>query len=184
MPRIDPLRESPDELGQKILDAAAVIQPAPPNNLFGTLAHHPQLARRTLQLGSVFLTEGRLPPRVREIAILRTAWKTGAEYEWGQHRLLGRQVGLTDDEITDLMTPALVGPWTDLERHAASAVDELCDDGVIAQETWVHLVEDEAGWREPELVELTLLVGYYRMLAGLMATAEIELDPGVPTWTD
>ena len=184
MPRIDPLRSSDDELGQKILDAAEAIQPAPPRNLFGTLARHPQLARRTLQLGSVFLLEGRLEPRLREIAILRTAWKTGAEYEWGQHRLLGRQVGLTDGEITALMTPALVGDWSNQERAVVEAVEDLCDDGSISEDTWVRLVEEEAAWAEPEFLELTLLVGYYRMLAGLMVSAEIELDEGVPGWSD
>jgi alkylhydroperoxidase family enzyme len=182
--RIDPLRSSEDELGQKILDAAEAIQPAPPRNLFGTLAHHPQLARRALQLGTVFLMEGRLPPRQREIAILRTAWKTEAEYEWGQHRLLGRQAGLSDTEITALMTPAIVGSFSNQERAVALAVDDICDHGAITMDTWVLLVEEEAEWGEADFVELTMLVGYYRMLAALMNSVEIELDEGVPSWTD
>lgn len=183
MPRIDPLREAQDETAQKIIAAAAGIEPVPPRNLFGTLAHHPQAARRTLQLGSVFLLEGRLAPRLREIAILRTAWKTEAEYEWGQHRLIGRQVGLTDSEITDLMTPALVGSWTKQELAVALAVDELCDDGAISLDTWVSLMEQDSTWAEAEFIELTLLVGFYRMLAGLMNSVEIELDEGAPGWT-
>lgn len=179
MARIDPLTQSDDPIGQKIIDAAAGLQPAPPANLFGTLAHQPNLGRRALRLGTVFLFEGTLDARVREIAILRTAWRTGAEYEWGQHTLIGRQVGLTDGEIRELMTPALVGGWSDLERAVVDAVDDLCAHDAIARDTWIAL---EATYAEPQLIELTLLVGYYRMLAGLMNSVEVDLDDGAPGW--
>lgn len=181
MARIDPLTQSDDPIGQKIIEGAASTGSASPANLFGTLAHHPDVARRALRLGRVFLFEGTLDPRVREIAILRTAWRTEAEYEWGQHKLLGRAVGLTDDEITDLMTPALVGGWTDHERAVVDAVDDLCAKDTIRQDTWIALT---ATYAEPELIELTLLIGYYRMLAGLMNAVEVERDAGVPGWTD
>lgn len=179
MARIDPLTQSDDPIGQRIIEGAQTTGEASPANLFGTLAHHPDLARRALRLGRVFLFEGTLDPRVREIAILRTAWRTGAEYEWGQHTLIGRQVGLTDGEIRELMTPALVGGWSDLERAVVDAVDDLCAHDTISRDTWIAL---EAGYAEPQLVELTLLVGYYRMLAGLMNSVEVDLDDGVPGW--
>ena len=79
-----------------------------------------------------------------------------------------------------LRTPALVGDWTDHERAVVDAVDELCAHDKISQDTWIALTTT---WAEPELVELTLLVGYYRMLAGLMNSVEVELDEGVPGWT-
>lgn len=181
MARIDPLTQSDDPIGQKIIEGARSTGSASPANLFGTLAYHPDLARRALRLGRVFLFEGTLDPRVREIAILRTAWRTEAEYEWGQHTLLGREVGLDDRHITELRTPALVGDWTDHERAVVDAVDELCAHDEIGQDTWIALASTYA---EAELIELTLLVGYYRMLSGLMRSAEIELDEGVPGWTD
>ncbi len=181
MARIDPLTQSDHPIGQKIIDGAAATGAASPANLFGTLAHHPDLARQALRLGRVFLFEGTLDPRQREIAILRTAWCTGAEYEWGQHTLLGREVGLDEHHITELRTPALVGDWTDHERAVVDAVDELCAHDRIGQDTWIALAET---WAESELVELTLLVGYYRMLAGFMNSVEIDLDEGVPGWTD
>ena len=180
MARIDPLTQSDDPFGQKIIEGARSTGSASPANLFGTLAYHPDLARRALRLGRVFLFEGTIDPRVREIAILRTAWRTEAEYEWGQHTLLGREVGLDDRHITELRTPALVGEWTDHERAVVDAVDELCAHDKISQDTWIALTTT---WAEPELVELTLLVGYYRMLAGLMNSVEVELDEGVPGWT-
>ena len=60
------------------------------------------------------------------------------------------------------------------------AVAELCAHDKISQDTWIALTTT---WAEPELVELTLLVGYYRMLAGLMNSVDGQPDAGVPGWT-
>jgi hypothetical protein len=43
--------------------------------------------------------DGVPPPRLRVLAILRTGWLCRAEYEWGQHALLARKVGISDEEI-------------------------------------------------------------------------------------
>ncbi len=36
-----------------------------------------------------------LEPRVRELTILRVAWRTGSGYEWNQHHRMGSDEGLT-----------------------------------------------------------------------------------------
>jgi 4-carboxymuconolactone decarboxylase len=51
--------------------------------LFRTLAVHDQLASRMRPLGAGILGHGRIQPREREIVILRTCARAGAEYEWG-----------------------------------------------------------------------------------------------------
>src|SRR5262249_8560943 len=40
-----------------------------------------------------------LPRRDREIAILRSAWNCGSDYQWGMHTEIGLTSGLTQDEI-------------------------------------------------------------------------------------
>jgi alkylhydroperoxidase family enzyme len=39
------------------------------------------------------LGKSSLPPRDREILILRIGWLCRAEYEWGQHVLIGLEAG-------------------------------------------------------------------------------------------
>src|ERR1700694_1352900 len=68
-------------------------------NIFATLARHPQLLKRWLVFGGHVLGKSTLPAREREIAILRMGWLCRAEYEWGHHVAIGKQVGLTDDDI-------------------------------------------------------------------------------------
>lgn len=43
--------------------------------------------------------ESTLPPRDREIAILRLSWLCQAEYAWSRHALIGKHTGLTEHEI-------------------------------------------------------------------------------------
>ena len=59
-----------------------------------------------MALGTELLIKGHLPARVREVVILRVAWRTGSVYEWGQHVRIGRDSGLDDDEIAGLATEA------------------------------------------------------------------------------
>src|SRR6476661_8666843 len=68
-------------------------------NIFATLAHHPKLLKRWLVFGNHVLAKSTVPARERELVILRIGWLCRAEYEWGQHVVIGRQSGLTDGEI-------------------------------------------------------------------------------------
>ena len=57
-----------------------------------------------------------------------------ATYEWGHHVPLGREAGLTDDEMLALADRGEVASADD--ALLVRAVDELFDDYCIGQETW------------------------------------------------
>src|SRR5262245_22214592 len=59
--------------------------PGASGNLVGTLVRHPKLARAYLRFSFYLLYSSTLPDRLRELAILRVAHRTGSEYEWFQH---------------------------------------------------------------------------------------------------
>jgi hypothetical protein len=70
-------------------------------NVVGTLARHWQAYKKFIVWGRHVLGDtSTLPPRERELLILRTGWLCCAEYEWGQHVVIGKKAGLTDEEIT------------------------------------------------------------------------------------
>jgi 4-carboxymuconolactone decarboxylase len=166
MPRIAPLESVPDNpMGQL--------------NIFRTLAKHPKVFEAFGRLGGFLLSGKCLPPRERELVILRTGWRSGSVYEWGQHVVMGRQAGVTDEEITRLRTPGLAG-WPDADRPLVAFADELCQTNNVTDATWAALA---ARFDEQQLIELVMLGGFYRMVAGALNTLGIELDPGVPDWT-
>jgi alkylhydroperoxidase family enzyme len=162
-PRIDPVPTTDD----------------PPSlNIFRTLAHNRPLLKGFLSLGAKLLTDGTLPAREREIVILRAGWRCGSEYEFGQHTTIGLNAGLTAAEI-DRLADAGSGEWSDEDAALISMVDDLCDDDAVSEPTWTRLA---ARWSEPELIELVLLAGYYRLVSGFLNSAQVALEPGTPGW--
>ena len=161
--RIEPLGEYPPELAE-ILGKTLIGPEGKPINIFGTLAHHPKLLKRFNVFGGLFLQHGLLPPREREVVILRVGWNCRAVYEFGQHTVIGRRVGLTDDDL------ALI-----------ALADDLCSDNCVSDVTWAAL---RPRWNDAELIELVMVAGNYRLVSGFLNSMGVQLDPGVPGWPD
>lgn len=170
-PRIPPLPESEwDENVRELLDGRAV-------NIFTTLVRHPGLYRRWLPFGGKLLLAGRLDPRERELVILRTAARCRAPYEWGQHVLIGRQSGLSDDDIRRIRQGPSAEGWSDHEAALLRAVDELHEQAEIGDETWSRLA---AVYDEERLIELCMLVGHYHMVGFTLNSLRVQSEDGVP----
>src|SRR3954471_5197848 len=85
-PRLTPLAEDDwDSRTRQLLSPISRDADGRVPNVFTTLVRHPDLYERFMPFGSYLLRSGRLPGRVRELLILRTACLTRASYEWGRH---------------------------------------------------------------------------------------------------
>src|SRR3989442_15393382 len=133
-PRLAPLREDQwsDEVRQIL---KPMIEQGRVFNIFKTLAHHPNLMRRWLVFGNHVLFKSTLSARERELLILRIGWLCQAEYEWGQHVRIGREAGLTDEEIHRIKTGPDAGEWNEQDRLLLKATDELHTDAHISDPT-------------------------------------------------
>lgn len=150
-----------------------------PLTIFRTLAHHPRLMRKVMALGNRFLFDGNLlDARAREIMILRGAYRTGSVYEFGQHTLIGEREGLSAEEIARLARPD-PGTWPGRERTLVTVVDELVDTDTLSDTTWAAL---RAEHDDATIVEILLLPGFYRMLAGFLNATGVEREPETPGW--
>src|SRR5438874_11771657 len=174
-PRIAPvLPEERDEQQQELLGGVGALT-GPATNIFDTLVRHPGLFRRWLPFGGKLLA-GKLPARDRELLILRTAWRCRAEYEWGQHVLIAKSSGVTEDEIARSRLGAGDG-WSDFDAALLRAVDELHDDGCISDGTWRTLA---TRYDERQLIEVPMLVGHYHMIGFTLNSLGVQREPGVP----
>jgi 4-carboxymuconolactone decarboxylase len=178
-PRIAPVDLTAEtvepELAQ-ILEGA-LTHDGTPLNIFGVLGRHPKLLKRFNLLGGFLLNKGLLPAREREVVILRIGWNAQALYEFGQHTIIGKQCGLTDEEIAALTAAPDAHNWSDTDRDLVAMSDELSADDCVTDATWTRLA---ARWSEPELVELLIVAGFYRLVSGFLNSAGVQLDDGVP----
>ena len=171
-PRIPPLDEFDEE--QRELLAKTFRGPdGELLNVFTTLARAPRLLQQVNALGGYFMAHGSLSVRDREIVILRTAAHVRCEYEMGQHRWLGARAGLTLDEIEAALDPGSRYEWSVDDQVLLAFTDELIATDTLSEEGWAALA---GRFDEVQRLELLGLVGFYRMLAGILNGLAIELD--------
>jgi 4-carboxymuconolactone decarboxylase len=144
-------------------------------NIFATLARHPALLRRWLVFGTHILGKSTLPPRERELAILRMGWLCRAEYEWGHHVAMGKEAGLTDVEIQRVAHGPESPGWGPLERVLLLAVDELHHDTFISDATWQSLA---AHYRTQQLLDLVFTAGQYKLVCMALNSIGVQLEAG------
>lgn len=151
-----------------------------PLKLFRTLVLHEALAQRMFALGSGVLGRAALlAPREREVLIHRTCALAGAEYEWGVHAsVFAPRVGLTPEQLTATVArdPSGAG-WSVRDRLLLAAADELHASCRLSDELFARLSRH---WTPAEMLEIAVVVGWYRLLAGVIGVARIELEEGVP----
>lgn len=179
-PRVAPVKEATEEQ-RDLLAKTAFTPDGAPLNIFATLAHHPRLLGRFNVLGGLFLAKGLLPPRERELVILRVAYRTRAAYEFGQHVVIGRAAGLTGEEIERLGGRSDDPAWSSLDGALIAFTDELLDTVDVSDPVWCRVAEH---WDDPRMLELTLLVGFYRMVSGFLNSIGVEPEPGLPGWPE
>ncbi|MGH7932766.1 MAG: carboxymuconolactone decarboxylase family protein [Candidatus Binataceae bacterium] len=149
-------------------------------NAFRTLLQSPKAASAVANLLITLMYRNTLNPRLRELVILRTGWRTASEYEFCQHVGVARQLKLTDEEILGVREPDQCGVYSELDRAVIRATDELLDHAEVSAPTWAIL---ERSLGHGELVELLLVAGFWRAIAGFLKTAKVPLDPIDPTVT-
>jgi alkylhydroperoxidase family enzyme len=171
-PRVEPL--AVDEIDAETRKA---FGDQPMLNIFRTLARHPKLLKRWLVFGNHILVKSSLPPREREIVILRIGWLCRSAYEWGQHVLIGRGSGLDDDEIARIALGPDAPGWSDFERALLRATDELRADACISDATWADLSKR---YDTLQLMDLVFTVGQYNLVSMALNSLGVPPEPGLP----
>jgi 4-carboxymuconolactone decarboxylase len=144
--------------------------PAGAGNLLSTLVHHPKLARAFLRFNGYLLYGSTLPPRIRELAILRVAHRRSCDYEWTHHVRLGKRVGLSDGDID----AAQSGETNDeFDSAVLAAVDELDEKTNLTDQTWAALGER---LDEQQRMDLIFTIGCYTALAMGLNTFGVEVE--------
>jgi 4-carboxymuconolactone decarboxylase len=167
LPYTDAQTASPDV--REALDALPAL------NIFAMLAHADTAFIPYLILGGVLLTQLELDPKLRELAILLVAAHTDAEYEWIQHVGISRAIGTDDEQIAavqrgDLQAACLNPDARILLRFTRQVLQQSRAD----EDTFAALREH---FPPRQIIELLLVIGNYHMLARIMTTLDLDLDP-------
>ena len=110
-------------------------------NLYRALVNSPDTARSFMALGMHIRFHMKLDPRLRELAILQVGYRTRAPYEYAHHIELGRQFGVSDDDLAAIAqeTRGETSALPALDRAVLGAARELTDGTQLSDETFAAL---------------------------------------------
>ena len=145
-------------------------------NTLGFLAHYPELAKAFLTLNKHVAADTSLTFRDKEIIILRTARRRGADNEFAQHIILGRRAGLTDDELMQFINGADADQWPEPDASLVRATDELFEHSRIRESTMDALANT---FSDKQLMDIVFLAGSYSLLSSAINSFNIPLDGGM-----
>ena len=177
-----PLGEVSQDVWKIVNDIRAGIGLGPATDLPGytlTLAKHPELFRRQFEMATALFL-GKLPPRDRELAVLRVGWLLGAPYEWGEHVQISQRYGVTSAEIERVTVGSQAPGWSEHDAAILRAVEEMLSNQTVSDATWSVLAKN---WDEQQLLEFPMMVGQYICIAVVQNTLRIRLETGNPGLT-
>lgn len=127
-------------------------------------------------LGPTGLLDRRvLPPALRELLILRSCVAARNEYEWQLHvQTISGRMGLTPAQIADTRSEAPASSlWSEAEQAAMALTDALVRRIDVDDALYAAL---RRHFDDPQLIEMTQLVGLYTGVAMLVALSRPDPD--------
>lgn len=156
-----------------IIKIAKAVTRGKAYNFLRVLSIDGRLVIPYLMWNARLMPRGKLDRKQTEAVIIRTAWLCRSEYEWTQHCAIGKQVGLTREQV------AAAGPepgselFDEVTRTMLLAVEELLSDHRLTDASYDALRRSLPPARVQEYV---MLVGTYAALAGSLNTFGAQLE--------
>ena len=145
-------------------------------NLYRLLAHSPVAAKAWQPFAHFVRHESRLDPRLRELAILQVGYLERSAYEYSHHLKIGRDYGVSDDDIRAIAEETAGRPSTldPLSKAVLRAAREMTNGLAMSDATFAEL--EKALGRE-KLIDLAMAIAFYNGVVRLLGTLQIDVEP-------
>lgn len=144
---------------------------------FALLLHAPDVGARVADMVDHFLSDTRLPHKLKELAIIAVARRYSARYEWFIHAARAVRVGL-GEEIAEIIRTGARPDFNDPEEALVHDLAiEIVETRTLSDETYAKAA---AAFGEPATLELVSLIGFYIMIAVVLNAYRVEIPDGGP----
>jgi len=137
---------------------------------------YPELAQQFAELGTILRFDGVLRADIRELAILTVARELRIAYIWETHQENAAKAGLASTAVADLLCGKELSAHDVLYPPVQRLAQHFLQLKPIPQDLQDHLV---ATLGLAAFVQLAVVIGYYRMIAGLATGFEFPLPKGM-----
>ena len=142
---------------------------------FHALLYSPPLADAAQKLGQYVRYDCSIPQKLRELAILITAFHWKAQYEWFAHETHAREAGISDAVIDAIRVGERPSFSDAAEEEIYNFCTELYENKRISDASFAKV---EARHGKVGAVELGGLLGHYNLIAITLNIAEIDVPGG------
>ena len=145
-------------------------------NLHKLLVNSPDMARAFNGVGNFIRFKSKLDPRLRELAILQVGWIERSEYEFTHHVRIGREFGVTDDDIEGLIAetegkPSKLEP---LAKAILRGAREMVRNLAMSDTTFGQIRKELS---DEHMTDLVLTIAFYCAVVRVLATMQIDNEP-------
>lgn len=141
---------------------------------FDALLHRPDLADAAQRFGEHVRFHSAIPAALNEMAIIMTARRWTAQFEWHAHRQMALDAGLPPavaDAIARGERPELDDDGDAVYEFAS----QLLDVGSVTDDAWAAVV---TRWGKAGGIDLVAAVGYYCMVSFILNVDRYPPPPG------
>ena len=125
------------------------------------------------RLSNALFTQIAIDPKLREIAILRTAKDCRSVYEWTQHVPAAKHVGVSEAQIDAIEDWQNATCFTEVERLVLQFTDEV-NANVKAGRATLEALKQHLS--PAMIIELLIIIGHWRQTASILETTEVDLE--------
>jgi alkylhydroperoxidase family enzyme len=145
-------------------------------NLHKLLVNSPDMARVFSGMGSYIRFKSKLDPRLRELAILQVGWMEKSEYEFTHHVKIGKEFGVTDDDIEGMIaeTEGKSSKLEPLAKAILRGAREMVLDLAMSDATFTEIQQELS---HEHMTDLVLTIAFYCAVVRVLATMKIDNEP-------
>lgn len=144
-----------------------------PHNIQRALANRPKALGAFMEMSRYIREECSLDPRLRELAVLATAYAQNVPYEIYHHLRAARRAGVPEEQIAAFPNWMVSNEFDAVERAVLTYADQLARRLDVDDATFEELSRHMS---PGELTDLALTVGWYHLCSAFVTGLHIEPD--------
>jgi alkylhydroperoxidase family enzyme len=170
--RLPPLPQPLDPILQKMSDESRARGGVLINLQIAT-GHAPKFSQAARNMAFTIRFDTKLPRRLVELAIVRTAQIVGSAYELNQHGPFIRACGYSDAQIAAIPTWQASALFSDEQRAVLGYVEQMAHGGDVDDAAFAAVQEF---FTPEEIVEMSYIVGSYYSTRLITKALRIEVE--------
>ncbi|MFT5599290.1 MAG: putative peroxidase-related enzyme [Urechidicola sp.] len=158
-----PETPEPSELSETYADICRVLNKEQPVKLITSMSVRPDLAKATWGMMKNLMTEGQLPPSVKQLIMMVISTQADCKYCAFSHQDALKSMGIDEAVMKDCLNDPMSAEIPELHRHITQFAARSAKDPNLITDDDLNQLRD-VGVSDDELIEIGVIVAFSKFL--------------------